>query len=283
MTRPLAVLASRIRGEEKLLLAELDRRHVDYTVLDTRQLVFDCAEPDLPYRAAFAREISHHRALYAARLFEHAGVPTLNSASAIATCGDKLLTTLALTEVGVRTPRTMLALTPTAGLDALERLRYPAVVKPVTGSWGRLMARLSDRENAEAVLEHRDALPHPQHKITYLQEYVPSPGRDIRVLVAGEEIIGAVYRISSHWRTNAARDAVTRPCPVDDDLAGLVRAAVAAIGPGMYGVDVLEDRSGGYYVNEINHTPEFHGAALALDADIAARYVDYLLTRVGIR
>src|SRR5262249_22041127 len=143
----------------------------------------------LPYRIGLAREISQTRALYAAQLLEAIGVPTVNSAAVIATCGDKLLTTVALERAGVRTPRTAVALTPEAGLAAIERLGFPVVIKPLTGSWGRLAAVIRDTETAQAVLEHRAALPSPQHHVVYVQELIDKPDRDIRVIVIGGEVL----------------------------------------------------------------------------------------------
>lgn len=278
---PLAVLASRVRVEEKLLLAALDRRRIAYEVIDTRMFACQLDGPPPAYRGALAREISHHRAYYAACLFEHAGVTVVNSARAIGICGDKLLTTLALRAAGVPTPRTMVALTPDAALAGLPAFGYPSVVKPLVGSWGRLAARLTDAETAQAVLEHRAALPGAQHHITYVQRYVDKPGRDIRGLVAGEEVLGAIYRASPHWRTSTARAGSTvSPCPVGADLAELLVRAAGAIGPGCYGVDVLEDNDGALYVSEVNHTPEFHGAVGVLGDGVIDGCVDYALSRL---
>lgn len=281
MLTPLAFVASRVRVEEKQLLAVLDRRSVPYEVVDPRRTVFTLDGRRPPYLGAFSREISHYRALYAARTFEHLGVPVANSAEEIAVCGDKLETTFALQRAGLPVPRCLLALTPEAAAEQLADFGYPAVVKPLTGSWGRLVSRLDNRDAAVAVLEHRAALPNPLQHITYVQQYVDKPARDIRGLVAGGEVVGAVYRVSDEWRTNTARDAETRVCPVTDELASLLLAAAKAVGDGFYGIDLLEDRDGTLYVNEINHTPEFHGAAEVLSTDIAGRYVDHVLRRLG--
>lgn len=272
----LAVIASRIAVEEKRILDELDRRRIPYQVLDPRTAVFRLDRPTVPWSTAVAREVSHHRSLTTARILEHAGVTVVNSAAAIALCGDKLLTTLALQAAGLPVPRCMVTPTPQAALDALDDFGYPAVVKPLTGSWGRQVARLADRDAAEAVLELRGASPDPQQRITYLQEYVDKPGRDIRGLVFGTEVVGAVYRTSASWRTNTARDARTEPCPLSTELEKLLAATATAIGPGVYGIDVLEDAEGRLLVNEVNHTPQFRGAAEVLDLDLAGCYVDYL-------
>lgn len=276
----IGVVASRVAVEEKRILDELDRRRIRYHLVDPRAAVFQLDRLELPYSTAVAREVSHYRSLAAARILEHAGATVVNSAAAIALCGDKLLTTLALQAAGLPVPRCLVALTPQSAVEALNGFGYPAVVKPVTGSWGRQVAKLVDRDSAEAVLELREALPDPHQRITYVQEYVEKPGRDIRGLVFGEEVVGAVYRASVSWRTNTARDARTLPCPLTPEIESLLSATAAAIGPGVYGVDVLEDADGRLLVNEVNHTPQFRGAAEVLDVDLAVRYVDYLLQRL---
>src|SRR5262249_19510434 len=179
--------------------------------------------------AGLAREISQPRALSAAGLLEPAGVPTVTPAEVIATCGDKLLTTAALERAGVRTPRTAVALAPEAGLAAIERLGFPVVVKPLTGSWGRLAAVIRDPETARTVLEHRAALPSPQQHVVYVQELIDKPERDIRVIVIGGEVLGAIYRRSTDWRANVARGAVAEPCPLTAELVSMAVAAAAAV------------------------------------------------------
>lgn len=274
---PLLVLASRVHAEEKWLLEALEHRMRSFEVVDTRSVAFPLDADRPTYSGALVREISHHRALYAARILEHSGLTVVNGAEPITTCGDKMLTTIALRAAGVPTPRCMVALTPPAAREALDAFGYPAVVKPLIGSWGRLVARLAD----DAVLELRAALPGAQQQITYVQEYIDKPGRDIRGLVADTEVIGAIYRVSTQWRTNFARNTRTLPCPLTDELVELLRSAAAAIGPGVYEIDVLEDRDSALYVNEVNHTPEFRGAAGVLPVDIAERYIDFVVDRAG--
>ena len=122
---------------------------------------------------------------------------------------------------GVPTPGTAVAFTPEAALRAAEELGYPVVLKPVTGSWGRLLAKINDRDAAEALFEHKAVLGGPEHSVFYLQRHVDKPGRDIRAFVVGDEVICAIYRESEHWVTNTARGARTRNCPVDATLRRL--------------------------------------------------------------
>ncbi|TDV43204.1 RimK family alpha-L-glutamate ligase [Actinophytocola oryzae] len=277
--RPLAVLTSIVRLEEKLLCKELERRHVPYEVLDTRRTVFR-GGTKLPYGGAISREISHTRNTYATHLLERGGVRVVNDARTVSLCGDKLLTTLALEAAGLPVPRWMATLSPEGALDALDEFGYPAVVKPVIGSWGRLAARLDGHDTAETVLEHRAALSNPTNRITYVQEYVDKPDRDIKAYVFGGEVVGAIYKVSTEWRTNTKRGGAPQVCPLDDELVDLLTRASAVAGDGVLGIDVLEHRDGTRYVNEINHTPEFHGAIEVLPVDLVARYVDFVLTRL---
>lgn len=283
---PLALVASRVRYEEKRLLDALARRRVPYVQVDPRAVWLEVAGPGgrgPGWAVALNREIAATRARYLALLLEARGVPVVNPAAVTEVCADKLLTSLALERAGVPTPRTALALTNAAALDAAETLGFPLVTKPLVGSWGRLAAVLRDREAAEAVLEHRDALPSPQQHLVYLQELVDKPGRDIRMVVAGGRAVGACYRRAEAWRTNGARGASFEPCPPDPELDRLALAAAAAVGGGVLGVDLLEDRDGARYVLEVNHAVEFRGlqGALGDRVDVADAIVGHALAEAG--
>jgi [lysine-biosynthesis-protein LysW]--L-2-aminoadipate ligase len=204
------------------------------------------------------------------------GVKTLNSHDVIATCGDKIMTTMALADCAVPTPRTLIAFEEESALAAVEEMGYPAVLKAPVGSWGRMMAKLNDREAAEAVVEHQKALG-SSHLTFYVQDYIDKPGRDIRTLVVGDETVYGVYRNSAHWITNTARGSYTSNCPVSPEIDRLSREAAAAVGGGIVAVDILEDVDGRPLVNEVNHTPEFHGAIEATDVDVADRMVEHVL------
>lgn len=289
---PLAVLCSRVRFEEKQIFAALERRRIPYSHVDTRTFIAEVSgkarapvpEPGPVPAVALNREISLSRGLYASLLMEAQGVTTVNRADVITLCGDKLRASLELERAGLPTPRTAVALAPESGADAAERLGFPVVIKTLSGSWGRLAAVAHDRATAETVLEHRAALPSPQQHIVYLQELVDKPGRDIRVLVAGDEVIGATYRYADGWRTNAALGGRSEPCPVTAELAGLARAAARAVGGGVLGVDLIEGPDGPL-VLEVNHTVEFHGFQIAHDhaIDVADAIIDHALAAGRVR
>ena len=255
---------------------------MDFERLDVRRVIF--ALNDGGARGCdviLVRCLSHSQALYAARVLGEQGVKTVNPYPVIATCGDKALTTLALLDQGIPTPPTTIAFSQESALAAMEEMGYPVVLKPPVGSWGRLMAKLNDRQAAEAVLEHKRALSGPHDSVFYIQKYVEKPGRDIRTLVVGDETVYAIYRNSPHWITNTARGGEATICPITPEIVRLSRAAARAVGGGIVAVDLLEDPEGRLLVNEVNHTPEFHGAFEATGIDIAGKMVDYVLRFVG--
>jgi [lysine-biosynthesis-protein LysW]---L-2-aminoadipate ligase len=273
----IAVLSSRIRAEEKLLFAELEHRGLDYTRIDDRDHIFDLHAWEYPFDVVLERCIQHSRALSMLRFFHDAGFPTVNSYETAVTCGDKFLTTQALIHAGVPTPRTLIAFTPETAMIAIEQMGYPVVLKPVIGSWGRLVSKINDRQAAEAVIEHRVVLGNYQHSIFYIQEYIDKPGRDIRSFVIGNECICAIYRASEHWITNTARGGHAENCPVSPELADLSIKAAHAVGGGMLAVDILETKEGQLLVNEVNYTMEFRNSIETTGVNIPARIIDYVL------
>ncbi|MEU6023284.1 RimK family alpha-L-glutamate ligase [Micromonospora sp. NPDC047134] len=276
----LVVLASRVRYEEKRIMAALDRRGSRFTHLDSRSLSVTAATDRYAGRVVLNREVGHYRAWYAAEALEAAGARVVNTAAATHLSGDKWLTSAALLRHGLPTPRTALAMTPEAGLKALAEVGYPAVIKPLVGSWGRLVTRVTDEAMAGAVLEHVAALPSPQSHIVYVQELVPKADRDIRVAVVGGRALGATWRRGEDWRTNVARGAVSEPCHLGPELARLAVAAAAAVGADIAGVDLIEDGDGRLTVLEVNDRVEFRGFESAHgDIDVAGAIADLLITK----
>jgi [lysine-biosynthesis-protein LysW]--L-2-aminoadipate ligase len=273
----LAVLTTRARLEERLIFAALERRGLPYVQVDDRTLVHRLGAACGPrYRGVLNRIMSHTRSVYATRIFEATGHRVFNPSSVVDVCGDKILTSLALVRAGLPHPETVLAVTPDAALEAIERVGYPAVLKPAVGSWGRLLSKVNDRDAAETLIEHKQSLRSPVHNVYYVQEYVDKPDRDLRVIVIGDEVVAAVYRRSDHWITNTARGATTAVCTVTDELRSLALRAAAAVGGGILAVDLLERAGGELLVTEVNHTMEFHGLAAVAGVDIADLVVDYV-------
>ena len=229
------------------------------------------------FDAILERSISYARGLYALKTLNSWRIPTVNTAAVAEACGDKIATANALSAAGVAQPRTAIAFTPASALEAIEMLGYPVVLKPVVGSWGRLLAKINDRDAAEAILEHKAVLGSYQHSIFYFQEFIEKPGRDIRVLMVGDKTITAIYRKSPHWITNTARGGKGEICPITPELEEICIHATRAVGGGILAVDIIEHPDKGYLVNEINHTLEFHTAQPTTGVDIAGVIADYVI------
>jgi [lysine-biosynthesis-protein LysW]--L-2-aminoadipate ligase len=271
------VLLSRVRVEEKLLLAELESRGVETKVIDDREIVLTLEQrPELGVDVILERCIQHGTALYALAVLDTWAVPTVNRYEVAEICGNKLLTTMRLIRDGVPSPRTRVAFTPESALVAIEELGYPVVLKPLIGSWGRLISKVNDREAAEAIVEHKDVLGNYLHSIYYIQEYIQKPGRDIRAFVVGGETIAAIYRASDHWITNTARGGQASNCPVTPELNELCVRAARAVGGGVVAIDLLEAPEG-LLVNEVNYTMEFRNSIDTTGVNIPAKMVDYVL------
>ncbi|MGD9286866.1 MAG: lysine biosynthesis protein LysX [Desulfobacterales bacterium] len=270
-------LHSIIRKEEKLLLAELrDRKNVEVVKIDDRQHFFDLHQNNFEIDVLIERSVNHSRALHTLKIFQDHGVPTVNTPEVAEVCGSKFLTTQALIKSGIPTPRCFLAYTPESALEAMDQLGYPCVIKPTTGSWGRLISKVNDRDAAEAILEHKQILGSYHHSIFYIQQYVEKKGKDIRSFVVGDRCIAAIYRHADHWITNTARGGTTTNCPITDELHDISVRAAKACGGGVVAADVFETDQG-YSINEVNYTMEFRNSIDVTGVNIPSKIIDYVL------
>jgi [lysine-biosynthesis-protein LysW]---L-2-aminoadipate ligase len=289
----IALIVTHIRAEEKLLISAFQAADVAPEVILDRDLNFDLIQGSAQlapsgiawqdYDVVFERCVSTSRGLYTLALLNSWNIPTINNYNTAAICADKVQTSIALAAAAVPQPQTTMSFTPATAVTAIEEnLGYPAVMKPVTGSWGRLLARVNDRDSAEAILEHRQTLGNYNHHIYYAQEYIDKPGRDIRAFVVGDRVICAIYRASPHWITNTARGSSASNCPITLELRDLCLRAAQAVGGGILALDVLETPEGDLLINEINHTMEFRNSSVPTGVDIAAEVVAYTIQQVRI-
>jgi [lysine-biosynthesis-protein LysW]--L-2-aminoadipate ligase len=275
----IGVLYSRVRVEEKWIFGAMEKRGIDYDRLDDRAISFEWEKPEAwqQYDAVLERSISYNSGLYALRMLNAFGVPTVNTAAVAEVCGDKLMTSAVLARDGVSQPHNMTAFSPEAALEAIEAFGYPVVLKPVVGSWGRLLAKINDRDAAEAVLEHKSTLGSVQHSVFYIQEFIEKPGRDLRIIMIGDKVLTGMYRSSEHWITNTARGGSGELCPITPEIEDICLRASKAVGGGLLGVDLVEHPEKGLVVNEINHTMEFHTMQPLSGIDIAGEIVEYVV------
>jgi [lysine-biosynthesis-protein LysW]--L-2-aminoadipate ligase len=273
----IAIIHGRLRVEERLLLAAFEGRDVPCELIDERNLILDSRAGRHRYDAVLARNVSQLHALHTVAMLEAAGVPVINRSAVLECCNDKVRTSAALARAGIPQPRFQVAFSRAAALEAIEEIGYPAVLKPPVGSWGRLIARVNDRDAAEAIIEHKLTLGSFHHGSFYIQEYVPKQGRDIRAFTVDDRVICAIYRNSEHWITNTARGATASNCPLTPELAGLCVRSSRAVGGGLLAIDLFEHPERGLLVNEVNATIEFRNSIAPTGVDIPAAIVDYAL------
>ena len=269
-------LYTRLRVEEKMLLQELKSRpEVEVVRVPDGSDYFDISAKPADVDILFARSISYSRGLYISRIFEAHGIPVVNSTSVAERCGDKYTTSQLLSQHAIPTPRVLMAFTQEAALNAVEELGYPCVLKPVVGSWGRLLAKVDDYASAQSFIEHKSALG-VNHQVYYIQEFIQKPGRDIRAFMTGYEPICAIYRTSESWITNTARGGIASNCPLTDEIVEICRKTAQVVGEGLLALDLFETDNG-LTVNEINHTMEFRNSIDTTGVNIPQKMIDYVI------
>ena len=265
------------RWEEKAIIAAGRSLGVEVEALHVPSLGLLIGAGEALPEVVLQRSISHYVALSSTLVLESHGVRVVNPSTATAAANDKIWTAMLLARAGVPMPVTGVAWGRDAAARLAERIGYPVVVKPSTGSWGRMVARADDEEDLATILEHREYMPQPEMKVHLLQEYVPKPGRDIRVTVVGGRPVAAIYRYSEHWVTNTARGGKAEPAPVEGELGELAVKAAEAVGLEVAGVDLFEHPEKGLLVNEVNPVPEFKNTVRVTGVDVAREMVEYLL------
>lgn len=281
----IGLLHSRLRADERAIESALEDLGQEVERIDVRNLQFDLGEAPEPLSdidLALLRPPSASRARYVAKYCKLYDIPVINEPEVVQVCSDKVATSITLADAGIPTPATKVALTQESALKAVESFGYPCVIKPVTGSWGRLMAKIDTKAAAEAVIEHKATLGHYEHNIYYIQEFVEKPGRDIRVVAADGEPIAGMYRSGDHWITNAARGAEVSALEITPEIEDLVARASAAVGGGLLGVDLMETNDG-YTVHEINDGVEFRAIDSVVDVDVPAEIADWIVNTVPKR
>lgn len=274
-------LYTRLRVEEKLLLDELKSRpNVEVVTISDDDNFFELNQLPAQVDVLFERSVSYSRGLYISRIFAANHVPVVNDPLVAERCGDKYVTSQLLVNANIPTPRVLMAFSEESALAACDAMGYPCVLKPVVGSWGRLLAKVENRASAEAIIEHKAVLGGVSHSIFYIQEFIDKPGRDIRAFVVGEEPIAAIYRTSENWITNTARGGVATNCPLTDEIKDLCRRTAQAVGGGLLAIDLFESPNG-MSVNEVNHTMEFRNSITTTGVNIPALMVDYVISKAS--
>jgi RimK family alpha-L-glutamate ligase len=204
---------------------------------------------------------------------ENAGVRIVNSPGVIERTVDKYYTSSLLEDAGLPTPRTVVAERFEEALAAFDQLGGDVVVKPLFGSEGRGMVRVTDRDTAYRVLRALEL----GRYVYYLQSFVPHGDEDIRLFVIGGRVVAAMRRRGTCWKTNISQGATAERLEPDDELRTLALRAAGVLGADYAGVDVLPMEDGGYTVVEVNGIPGWRGLELATGMNVADCLADYLL------
>jgi len=278
MVKEIGFLHSIIRQDEKLILKEFAKRSdINLKMYDHRNFKVNLdAKVSYP-SILLERSISYNSAYHLSKYFSFRGIKTLNSHEVIRTCGDKYLTSLALAKENLPQPQFTFALSENSALELIEEMGYPVVIKPTVGSWGRLLAKINDRDCAEAIIEHKSTLGSYQHSVFYIQKYVEKNGGDIRSFVIGDKCVAAINRDSPHWISNTARGGKSSNCPINSEIEELSIRAAQAVGGGVVAVDLFLMEDGSYMVNEVNSSMEFKNSIEPTGVNIPSLIVDYVV------
>jgi len=279
----ICIVFDRVRAEEKTLQKEAEELGHDTSSIDAKITQFNTESKKTDYDfgdVVLERCVSYFRGLHFTACLEFLDVPVINSFKVANNCGNKMITSLLLSKHKVPTPKTYFSFSAEAARENLDKVGYPLVIKPIIGSWGRSVMPLKDKDTADALFEIRELVDGPHDRIFYLQEMVKRPPRDIRAIIVGDEVVAAMYRKSSGFKTNIALGADPELCKITKELEDLCCKASKAVGGGILGIDMMEDEKRGLVVHEVNNTVEFKGLAKVATKNIPKTMVEFAVNSV---
>ena len=204
---------------------------------------------------------------------ENLGLRVINSASSIEKTVDKYYTSSLLEDAGLPTPRTVVSECFDEAVAAFAELGGDVVLKPLFGSEGKGMLRLSDPDLAHRIFRTLEL----GRYVYYLQEYIPHDNWDLRAFVLGDRLLAAMARRGDGWKTNVAQGARSESVILDPALEALALKAAQVVGVDYAGVDILCDRSGAPYVLEVNCIPGWRGLQSTVSFDVAGAIAGHIL------
>jgi len=280
----ICIVFDRLRTEEKLLQKKAEELGYDTSMIDAKITSFDTDSKSENYEfgdVVLERCVSYYRGLHFTACLEFMDIPVINKFDVANTCGNKMITSMLLKKNNIPTPKTYFSFTAETALENFEMIGYPLVIKPIIGSWGRSVMPVKDKDTAEAVIENRQVTDGPQDRIYYLQEMIDRPPRDIRVITVGDQAISAMYRKSSGgFKTNIALGADPELCEITKEIEDLCTKTSKAVGGGILGIDLMEDKKKGLVVHEVNNTVEFKGLVKVSKKNIPKEMIDYAISNI---
>lgn len=274
------ILYDQLRWEEKSLIETAKKKDIKLEVINCRESSIELDKNKSPHcnDIILQRCVSYYNNLHSTAAFEGLGAKIINSLYTAIMCGNKLFTHMELSKTGVAIPKAFCAFSNQSALNILNKNGYPKVIKPVVGSWGRMIALLKDKEAAEAVIEDREHM-YPLYQVYYFEEFVKRPPRDIRCIVVGDNVAAAIYRYSgeNEWKTNMALGGKAEACKVTNEMENLCLRAAKTMKGEILGVDLMESDENGLLVHEVNNTTEFKNTVKVTEIDIPSLIIDHLV------
>ncbi|HEX5921814.1 MAG TPA: lysine biosynthesis protein LysX [Nitrososphaeraceae archaeon] len=273
------ILYDQLRWEEKSLIETAKKKDIKLEVINCRENSIELDKDKSIYcnDIILQRCVSYYNNLHSTAAFEGLGAKMINSLQTAIMCGNKLFTHMELSKSGIAIPKAFCAFSSRSAMNILNKNGYPKVIKPVVGSWGRMIALLKDKEAAEAVIEDREHM-YPLYHVFYFEEFVKRPPRDIRCIVVGDRVVAAIYRYSgdNEWKTNMALGGKAEACKVTNEMEDLCLRAAKTMKGEILGVDLMESENG-ILVHEVNNTTEFKNTVRVTEVDIPSLILDYLI------
>ena len=274
------ILYDQLRWEEKSLIEAAKKKDIKLEVINCRENSIDLDKDEFTYcdDIILQRCVSYYNNLHSTAAFEGLGAKMINSLYTAIMCGNKLFTHMELAKSGIAIPKAFCAFSNQSAMDILNKNGYPKVIKPVVGSWGRMVALLKDKEAAEAVIEDREHM-YPLYHVFYFEEFVKRPPRDIRCIVVGNKVVAAIYRYSgdNEWKTNMALGGKAEACKVTNEMEDLCLKAAKTLKGEILGVDLMESDENGLLVHEVNNTTEFKNTVRVTEIDIPSLIMDHMV------
>ena len=280
----ICIVFDRLRTEEKLLQKKAEELGYETSMIDAKITSFDTDSKPENFDfgdLVLERCVSYYRGLHFTACLEFLDIPVINKFDVANTCGNKMITSMLLKKNNIPTPKTYFSFSAETALENFENIGYPLVIKPIIGSWGRSVMPIKDKDTAEAVIENRQVTDGPQDRIYYLQEMIDRPPRDIRVITVGDQAVSAMYRKSSGgFKTNIALGADPELCQITKEMEDLCEKTSKAVGGGILGIDLMEDKERGLVVHEVNNTVEFKGLVKVSEKNIPKEMIDYAVRNI---
>ncbi len=269
-----------IRWEERSIIKALNDKNVDVTLIDVKNMNLDLKNNSYDFGdISLQRSTGYYRNLHSTAYIEFTGNRIINDFNSTIITGNKMFTSPMLSKNNIRIPKTFVSFNKETFLKSFnDDFNSKAVTKPVTGSWGRMISLLNDYYAAMDVSEYKDYM-YPLYQINYTQEFINDFDRDLRVFVVNDNVIAGIYRYKpgNDWRTNTALGGRAEKLKITPEIEEIALKSAQAMGPGIYGIDLLESREG-YFVNEINGNTEFKNTVPVTGINIPDYIADYVIS-----